>query len=267
MKVGRRVKRKVELSACVTAASEWFRQGHGRILLERERHDIEEALNCLFGYHLCQISICRDMDLTQTSRIAHAFSLNPNACGPDSKDAACCDFHRLPLAPESVDVFLLHHTLDYSSTPHQLLVEAVKATIPRGHIIIVGFNPWSIGGAWRALKRVFSGKVLWRQQHLRLGRLYDWFALLELDVVDVKRGHFWPFTQESPATATSGKLERMMRRYQAPWGDYYIVTVRKDVLGAIPLKPQWHEAKLVPLAGVSRELSGRQASCSESKKQ
>lgn len=249
------------LAECVAAATQWFRLRSGKALLQREQADIDEALGCLFGYHLCQISVCQGLELTGSSRISHTFALNPCA---DSRlhesDVGCCDFHRLPLAPESVDVFLLHHALDYSQTPHQLLAEAVRATIARGHLVILGFNPWSIGGVWRLIKRIVSRKPLWQQQHLRLARLYDWFALLDLEVVDVKRGHFWPVVRDEVQSTSASKFERFMRRIKAPWGDYYMVTVRKDVLGAIPLKPPWQAEKPVRLVSVSGKLSGREAS-------
>ncbi|MBU2887076.1 class I SAM-dependent methyltransferase [Gilvimarinus agarilyticus] len=242
--------------------SRWFAQPRGQALLQRERGDIDEALGCLFGYHLCQISACQELTLTDNSRITHTFALQGGAGRSSSTTnaGAYSEYHRLPLAPESVDVILLHHVLDFSQSPHQVLAETSRALIPRGHIIIVGFNPWSLGGAWRLFKRTTSRKLLWRQQALRVGRLYDWFALLDLEVINIKRGHFWPFSQDPSASTMVNKLEKLLRLGKAPWGDYYLITVRKDVSGVIPLKPEWQAPKLVDLAGVSGKLGGRQVS-------
>lgn len=247
------------LNKSVTEVTAWFRQCSSQLLLRREQADIDEALACLFGYHLCQISICQGIKLTQNSRIAHTFTLNPQAASATGDDL-CADFYRLPLASDSVDVFLLHHALDYSQTPHQLLAEVARATIPRGHIIIVGFNPWSFGGGWRVFKRFSSKRALWQQRHLRVGRLYDWFALLNLEVLDVKWGHYWPLAGGCSHSTLADKFERMMRRVNLPWGDYYIITVRKDVIGAIPLRPDWQPAGIDQLA---RSVDQSQGATSE----
>lgn len=248
----------IPLEVSVEAATQWFRRGRGRLLLEQERLDIDEALSCLFGYHLCQISACQALDLTASSRITHTFALHPMAEARVGKDAASCDFHRLPLAPQSVDVFLLHHALDFSQTPHQLLAEATRATIARGHLVIVGFNPWSLGGIWRWLKGLTSSNPLWQQQHLRLARLSDWFALLELELLEIKRGPLWPVA-DAPQNRFGRALlaiNKMMRRLNMPWGDYYVAIVRKDVLGAIPVKPHW---STVPVPQASSKLGNHRS--------
>ncbi|MDO3382329.1 methyltransferase domain-containing protein [Gilvimarinus algae] len=240
----------------VPALTDWFDSPQGQAVLKSQRSDIDQALACLFGYHLCQISVCRHLNLSASSRIPHTFALNPQAHASASAAAqgeqGACDLRRLPLAPESVDVFVLHHALDFSQTPHQLLAEAARATIARGHIVIVGFNPWSLVGGWHIAKRLTSRQPLWRHQHLRLGRLFDWFALLDLEPVEVRRGHYWPFAREA-----SGRLERGMRSINAPWGSYYMVTVRKDVPGVLPVKPRWKTMDIAALGGVSGKVSGR----------
>jgi len=222
----------------VPALTDWFATAPGQALLACEKDDIDQALACLFGYHLCQLSVARGVHLTDNSRIAHTFALNPCATA-GGLEVGCCDYGRLPLAPESVDVFVLHHVLDFSQTPHLLLAEVARATIARGHIVIVGFNPWSIGGVLRRLRGWFTQAPEARLQNLRWGRLHDWCKLLDLVPVKVTRGQFWPRSKNNPRT-----LESWMRRIGAPWGNYYAVTVRKDVPAVLPLKPRWNNVEL-----------------------
>ncbi|WP_052481066.1 methyltransferase domain-containing protein [Gilvimarinus agarilyticus] len=222
----------------VPALTDWFNTPAGQGLLACEKADIDQALACLFGYHLCQLSVARGLKLTDNSRIAHAFALNPCATS-GGLEAGCCDFGRLPLAPESVDVFVLHHALDFSQTPHQLLAEVAKATIARGYIVIVGFNPWSLGGLLRLLRGWFGHAPEGGHQALRWGRLQDWCKLLDLVPVNITRGQFWPRSRDNQRP-----LESWLRRVGAPWGNYYAVTVRKDVPAVLPLKPRWNNVEL-----------------------
>lgn len=52
----------------------------------------------------------------------------------------------LPLASDSVDVLVLHHTLDVTRHPQQVLRESVRVLRPGGTLLLVGFDPI---GRWR----------------------------------------------------------------------------------------------------------------------
>jgi len=220
------------------AINRWFESPVGRALLKREERDIAELLPNLFGYHLCQLTVSPHLDLAAASRISHRFGLSPCAERGQAVQARS-DYRRLPLAPESVDVMLLHHALDFSQTPHQLLAEASRALIPRGFLIIVGFNPRSLLGLWHGCLRWSLGSLQWRRQSLSRRRLHDWLTLLDLEVVETRQGFYWPEQQE-----TAGALERRLQRWHTPGGGYYVLLVRKDVGAAIPLKPQWQTPRL-----------------------
>ena len=241
------------------AISRWFTAPVGRAMLVREQRDIDELLPNLFGYHLCQLSVSPHLDLTAASRISHTFGLSPCA-EPGVAVQARSDYRRLPLAPESVDVILLHHALDFSQTPHQLLAEASRALIPRGFLVIVGFNPRSLLGFWHGCLRWSLGSLQWRRQSLSQRRLRDWLALLDLELVEARQGFHLPVKRE-----TTGPFERWLHRLRSPGGGYYILLVRKDVCATIPLKPQWRTPKLDAIGG-GRLSGGSRAGNNHSEK-
>jgi len=218
--------------------SDWFNTPMGRRLVALEQEYIDEYLHNVFGYHLLQLSIAGQLNLTQSSRILHRFALYPKAsASPFIKGLT--HFNHLPLPPNSIDLVLLHHVLDYSQSPHQLLREAANVLISQGHIILVGFNPFSLLGLWRWLLRWLSRAPHWRHQSLRLGRVLDWLRVLDCEPLVVRQGFFVPLGQNPQALKYLSWLERWGKRLCLPWGGFYVIVARKDSVTLTPLKPQW----------------------------
>jgi SAM-dependent methyltransferase len=218
--------------------SEWFATPLGQVLLEQEQALIDEQIRNLFGYHLLQLSVAKQVDLLQASRISHRFALYPqvtkNACV-----SAVADFNHLPLPANSIDVVLLHHVLDYSQSPHQVLRETAGVLMSRGHLIVVGFNPWSLFGFGRWCARLLSRSPQWRHQSLRLGRVLDWLEVLDFEPVHVQQGFYRPPFQQAKAIKYLQWLEHWGKKLRLPWGGFYIIVARKDHLMLTPIKPEW----------------------------
>jgi len=218
--------------------SEWFSSPLGKLLLEREQFVIDEQLNNVFGYHLLQLSVAPQVDLTAASRISHRFALYPQ--GTDQPFVAGrADYNHLPLPANSIDLVLLHHVLDYSQSPHHVLREASSVLISQGHLVVIGFNPWSLFGVWRWLARFFSRAPQWRHQSLRLGRVLDWLTILDFEPISIKQGFYSPPCYKPNSIKYLQWMERWGKRLALPWGGFYVVVARKDSLALTPIKPQW----------------------------
>ena len=246
----------VPLEQSIPDLTSWFESPLGQALLQEQRESMQAALQDLFGYHLLQLSMSPRLDLSDSSRISHRFSLNPLAGGGNAKLAALADFTQLPLPEESIDVALLHHVLDFSESPHQLLREASRVLIARGHLVIVGFNPWSLFGSYRWFARFVSRNPRWRHQALRLGRVLDWLKLLDFEIVNVDQGFFRLPSQSPSAIKHLQWLERWGKRLRLPLGGCYIIVACKDRVAVTPLKPAWQNLKVVPGLSITK-LQGR----------
>ncbi len=232
--------------------SAWFQTPLGRAVLDEERCCLDEQLQDLFGYHLLQMGVDPSLDVSGGSRITHRVTVAHHAQQPAALSPLVADHRQLPLPSESVDLLVIHHLLDYSQTPHQLLREAERVLIPRGHLVIVGFNPIGGFGLVRWSARWFSDRALWRHQALRLGRLLDWLKLLDLEPAEVHRGFFRPPLNYPSALRRLHWLERWGKRLHWPGGAFYVVVACKEVGGAVPVKPQWQTSeKAVPGFGVN----------------
>jgi SAM-dependent methyltransferase len=243
------------LTQSIPELADWFETPLGQALLSEQKEALESSLSCLFGYHLLQLSVSPRLDLTGGSRISHRFALNPESLD-GARVAGVADFNHLPLPAETIDLVLIHHALDFSQSPHQLLRESVRVLIPRGYVIIVGFNPWSWFGVGRWFGRLFGCKAHWRHQSLRLGRLLDWLTLLDLEPVTVQRGFYRPPLQRPGLLKYLHWLERWGKRLRLPWGGFYLVVARKDIVAMTPLRPAWSDYKVAPGLGVTK-IRGR----------
>jgi hypothetical protein len=87
--------------------------------------------------------------------------------------------------------------------------------------------------------RALSPAAQWRHQGLRLGRLLDWLAVLDLEPVMVQQGFYAPPLTQSRFTGFCQRLEAWGTTHGLPWGGVYCVLARKDTLAITPQKPQW----------------------------
>ncbi len=216
---------------------QWFHSRQGEEILQDQQKFIDEQLSTLFGYHLMQISACRDVCLYENSKIQHKFSINPLA---GEKIAGVADEEQLPIENESIDVALIHHAMEYTQQPHQLLKELSRVVVPSGYLLVVGFNPRSLIGLW-SLISLFKHKGIWQHNLLGIRRLADWLTLMDFSVQSVQYGYY-----KSPANTRIlpkffNKIAAAFHRLQLPCGGYYIVLAKKEVMPLTPVKQRWRD--------------------------
>jgi SAM-dependent methyltransferase len=233
------------LAATADALQNWFSSPTGQRILAREQQEIDKALSCLFGYHLLQMSALPNERLYQSSRICHCCRVSFDAKHPAE---LASHFETLPLADESVDVTLVHHALDFSENPHQLLSEVSRVTIAHGHIVIVGFDPLSLTGAIKPFAQLANVSPFWLRHSLGCNRITDWLKLLGFEAKETYLGH-----SLTPMMASrSGRLgASLYRNTQLPFGHFYCIVARKTVASIRPNKPAWDTQLLNGVKGVN----------------
>ena len=215
----------------------WFDLPLGRRMLSQQQQFLDTLLPELFGYHLLQMSVLGRRSLFAQSPANHRFALSPYAGQhPDySISWLKSAFEHLPIDQDMVDVTVLHHVLDYSTTPQQLLREAVRVTIPNGYIIIVGFNPLGSLGLAKPFGCLLSHSAHWHYRCLRIGRLKDWFEVLGLTLLQCHHGDYHLPLQQ----CYMPRLERLGQKLLLP-GSFYILVTRKTTIPMTMVKSsQW----------------------------
>lgn len=241
---------------------QWARQMPGEWFQAEEQEQLDNILPTLFGYHLLQVGDLQAGNCLGSSRISHHMVLDSqfqqqeeDASGGPNRILGSPQ--SLPVATDSLDVVVLPHTLDFSRDPYQVLREADRILIPEGHMVILGFNPWSPWFIWR-LVLGWRGNPPWCGRFIRQNRLKDWLQLLGYEMIHSGYYFFRPPLRQQGIMSRLGFLERLGKRWWPIFGAGYILVARKCVSTLTPIRPRWRAARrrLSPaeLIGNSRSM-------------
>lgn len=252
----KRVHRCGPLHAVRAKLRHWYTVGVGRRVLDAERAELDKVLCNLFGFHVLQVGVYADEYILGATRISHrvildreAHTLSPELQALALRGSAAA----LPIASQSVDVVVLHHTLEFSADAHQVLREIDRVLVPEGHVVIVGFNPWSCWLPWRWTLR-WSKQPPWCGRALGSARLRDWLSLLSFDVVYGKYFFFRPPLRHQGIMDRLTLLETLGARLWPVFGAAFILVGCKRVIALTPIKPRWKPRRsLIPQGAVESQ--------------
>lgn len=235
--------KRVEINQIRHELRQWYKRYVGRTLRKLERRALEPVLKTLFGYHAIQVGTLLGSDLLSSSRISHHVVMDPDK-NEDSDSAVYAYPDALPVASDSVDLVLLPHTLEFERRPHEILREADRVLIPEGHVVIMGFNPWSLWGLVSfLLKRKNKHLPPWCGSFLTVTRIKDWLALLGFEVVEVKMMFFRPPIQQRGIMRRLLFIEKIGERFFQKLGGVYLIVAQKRVTTLTPVKPRWRSQR------------------------
>jgi len=237
---------------------DWYETPAGGRLHEAEIEAIDEALANLFGYHLLQLGCPSNRDLLSSTRIRHVIRMARKADRFGLPDMAGLvgEPEMVPILSDSIDVVLLPHTLDLSDDAHSVLREVDRILIPDGHVVIVGFNPWSVWGLRQVLRRRLSRER--DALHARSAfQIQDWLALLGIETCAVRHFFFRPPLAHDGLMNRLTFFERLGSRYFPKLGSAYLLVAKKRVTTLTPIKPRWRQARSMLADGVAAKPVGR----------
>jgi SAM-dependent methyltransferase len=233
------------VSRAVSGLTQWLATPQGRYVLDWEQSRLDNIVADIFGYNAVQLGL-PGCDLLRANRIALRFS-----AGAEPGVALVADLAQLPLATSSMDLVVMPHVLEFADDPHQILREVERVLMPEGHVVICGFNPFSLWG----LRRRFSTKdIPWQGRYLSLPRIKDWLALLGFEAY---RGCFGCYALPAAQRKWLNRFAFMEKAGDRWWpiaGGVYIIQAVKRVQGMRLVTPSWRTApaKQKSLATVAR---------------
>jgi len=226
----------------------WFQSALGRSLLADQRKIIEQKIHRLFGFHQAELGVSHRVPVGNPSNMGHKFYILPNWEQDLPENSVISRSDEIALDSNVVDMVILHHTLDFSSNPHQTLREASRILKPSGHLLLVGFNPVS---SWGVRKLVTRSRVApWNSRFISGKRVEDWLNLLDFKVAGLEYFYYgMPFNKLGVMNHFLW-LNNILNT-KVPLGAYYTILAQKQVGSRINVSPSWRKkAKVIgmPLA-------------------
>ncbi|MET0497645.1 MAG: methyltransferase domain-containing protein [Steroidobacteraceae bacterium] len=217
----------------------WLRSSpQGARLYTLEQKLMSESLAQVFGWQLLQIGLWGDdnglISDARTQRKSVLAWHGEHGSGHSSLIRSRTD--SLAIASDSVDAVLLPHTLEYEADPHEILREVGRILSGEGHLIILGFRPFSVWG----LRHLFAkhGFPPGLERMIGEGRLRDWMKLLGFEVVDARR-YMFALPWGSPEASSRSVFERSGEQAWPMLAGGYMLKARKRVYTLTPIRPRW----------------------------
>ena len=220
---------------------DWFASELGQHVLAAEQLRLDAMVSDIFGFNAMQVGF-EGVDLLRANRIPFRFTVGLEAAGEVRADA-----RDLPILTQSLDLVLLPHLLEFHSAPHQVLREVERVLMPEGHVVITGFNPWSLWGLWRLLHHG-ARSMPWCGRFISLRRLKDWLALLGLEVTAGQVCCYAPPMGRAGWINRFKFLEAAGDRWWALAGAVYVLQAKKRVRGMRLITPRWNEKRVAEKA-------------------
>jgi SAM-dependent methyltransferase len=231
-------------------ARDWFDTPLGAYLLSAEQAYFDREVVDVFGYNAFQLGLTQH-DFLRANRM-------PLRCrvGQGAPARIRADAHQLPILSSSADLVIMPHALEFSENPHQVLREVARILMPEGHVILSGFNPWSLWGARRFIGRGREG-FPWSGQFISLPRLKDWMALLGFEISAGRMGCYLPPLAGERWLQRFEFLEPAGDRWWPFAGGVYFLHGVKRVHGMRVITPRWKPAlvKSKSLAAAPQRVS------------
>lgn len=209
----------------------WYHKHFGRTLLNAERKFLDKIMPKLFGYYLVQLGGPSDYDFLLSSPIVNKLRVDPNDLA--HADFIRADFDALPFLSDSIYVMVISHVLEFERNPKAVLAESYHALVPEGHLIVLGFNPFSLYGLLKFFKR---GKEFpWHGRFLRMGKVCNWLKSLGFEIV-ARSTCCFDLPLGSYCLPNPSIIEKILHFLFPYCGAGYILVCKKKVVTLTPVK-------------------------------
>lgn len=219
----------------------WWASPAGRALIAAEALVVAEALEDVFGWECLQIGAWGEgRQLLEACRTRHRAILAQPMVSSEADILGRPS--QLPVSGDSLDAVLMPHTLEFARDPYAIVRETDRVLVGEGHLVVLGFQPWSLWGRRARFSR--SGFPPGLRRVLSERRVREWLALLGYEVFAARR-----YLYRSPWAGglTEGEsATRLLRRgltHALPAGAY-LLKARKQIYTLTPLRPRLRKAVL-----------------------
>lgn len=218
----------------------WYQQASGSWVLTLESEELSRILKNIRGVYLVQMGGSLDLAHSKKSPIFTHIQLTSQFIN-NSILSIQTGWRELPLLPNSVDVIVLVHLLEFIDYPVKLLQEIFHALKPNGQLIILGFNPWSLWG----LKKTFSRGVPWKGKFWSRAQVKRWLINFNYSILYSKTFCHGLPSQKKLARQTRAFIETAAQLALPASGGIYLLVAKKKVYAPIQPEILWAKRRFL----------------------
>ena len=226
---------------------DWYQQPLGQALAEIESTELTYLLQGLPARKFLQVGD-HPVRLAKIRKAMQFVTLHQEL--KQNQPLIQSDYAALPLPTDYFDVVALLHAIELKASPEATLQEAWRVLMPEGHLVILGFNPWSSWGIKRTLSSSQSD-IPWKLGFHNPYRIKRYLQKLGGEFISLKYFFYRPPLQNASILDNLSWLDKSIPWIAPQIGATYILVAQKHVLPLTPLKPKW---RWQPLFGENKGL-------------
>lgn len=236
----------MSLPSLFSQLNDWYQSPLGEALAAAIAERLEPILSELYGYQLLQLGIPDRPEWVASSPINHKICVLPDSrikpvAGADNLFA---EFTNLPFANGSIDVVVLPHILAFVDNPLDVINEVERVLVPEGHLIIIGFNPFSLWGLGRLFLQ-FKQQAPWRNKFISTFTLRHYLNNFSFEFVKLQSFFFRPPLNNARFLRQLLFLETIGRLCWPYPGGAYIFVAKKQRTILTRIKPIWQSKHII----------------------
>ena len=229
---------------------EWYKTPWGKALKGIELKYLVEIISCFYGYYLLQLGCPGDREWLQNSKINHQFCIEPSGELPDLGQSVQGNYDQLPFESHSIDLVVLPHVLEFVEKPHAVLEEACRVLIPEGYIVLTCFNRFSLLGITKLLSISKRKQFPWTGQFYSVSMIRKHLHSLGCVVMEVESCYYRPAINNKKCLQQLKFLDKCYSFLRGKFGGTLIITAKKRVVGATPIRAIWKKEKVPVSSGI-----------------
>lgn len=206
----------------------------GHVFFELEKSSLNNVLEKMFGYHLLQLGGCKDVNFISNSPVSHKIYFDFDVVDSIYDSTVQGNFADLPFLENSIDVVLAPHFFEHIDDVQEALSEIYRVLIGEGHIVVVGFNPFSLLGIANKLK--LTSIIEKKSKPISMGRMISLLHRFDFEVVNVKTFFFRPLIKNSAILKKMTFMEIVGQILLPKFGGIYILVAKKKIISLTPIK-------------------------------
>ncbi len=161
--------------------SAWYQTPYGCYVQRWLTQRLDSFLDSCFGAVALQYGVA-PFNYLSLNRMPHQVGLNTGGLWgvPFANSDADC----WPFAPQSLDLIVMPHVLEYEKEPYALMRECVDMLSPEGFLLLIHLNPRAF---WRSQQ-----KASWVRQTFSSTALFKDLRVLGLQLIESRFGCYCP---------------------------------------------------------------------------